>query len=495
MGKDGICGENRKLIIHINGVGAISEQRYSSVPSSSCRNNTNAQAPNNQNRSEAVNFTNLSYVINEYKTHIIVNLSDNVRKQKCIRFLNQITNHKEVKDLYDAFGFVDELRGLEREYFTSKNQNEFEPFLKSFRQRIMHSDQTRGALFYDLHDLVRDILYLNDDKGSIITDLKAYMERITSEKIKNFEALESSVESQTETPNPELSKAIMELKRDIQSELVLDSCKRVMKSVKQHYFPFAPYLFLPINFSANDRNSLRDTCIKQFKNIMKTIKERNLPAEFYNHIRNSVSFDGTDQPPFYTWKYDSIKNEIENLLSGEKITIKSDIANGVNQNAVKFNEIALRFKLHNSSKQNEFEQKFLGLEINLQMKGSFDYRCNERIYPISVGASDDENELNIYYAGELIDNILHYVRWNMAFDKIRKNPAFLSPYGEWNIQLTGDRQINIDVLKDFMNEEIDLELHGHGLYLPHRQFSDSICNNQLDKYYASDSILPNNFPE
>lgn len=69
---------------------------------------------------------------------------------------------------------------------------------------------------------------------------------------------------------------------------------------------------------------------------------------------------------------------------------------------------------------------------------------------------------------------------NLTFKKIQDNSAFLSPYGMWQIQISG----NLTDFATFQNETIDLELLGSGSYIKHGEFTNRICNSQLDNFYS-----------
>lgn len=202
-----------------------------------------------------------------------------------------------------------------------------------------------------------------------------------------------------------------------------------------------------------------------------------MSTEYDDDLHNDAIFNGTDNDPaFYCWPYEQFKSEINQLLLGSSITIKADIINGVDFDAVKFNEIRIQFKLHNKSLQNDFDNDFGNSVVHMTRFGTNYYRCHNRIYAISL---DRDINMEFRYAN------MQWVNPNETFRKIKKNNPFLSPYGLWKIQISG----NIDALSKYHNETIDMELIGHGSYLKHGAYTANTCNNQLDDYYSFYKII------
>lgn len=278
--------------------------------------------------------------------------------------------------------------------------------------------------------------------------------------------------------DPELRDAITRLQQIIRSNLVLEKYQLAKHAFKQHYFPFVNKFLnnydLPQNLRTDNTDSLILHSMNQIKKWQNAIKEKKSISTEYDNVRHSdVYFDGTNQPPFYAWKYRSIKKEINKLFDGNRMVVRSDIAHGVNKNAVKFDEITIRFKLLNERAQYNFNEKFSGFQINMTIIGNSYYRCNKRIYSISL----DRNV-------EIISNHTS-INPNDTYRKIKDNDAFLSPYGMWMITLSGD----FSKLQDFKNQPMDLELIGHGQYIEHGEYTVGTCTDELNKNYNFDKMI------
>lgn len=230
--------------------------------------------------------------------------------------------------------------------------------------------------------------------------------------------------------------------------------------------------------------------IDQITDLATKIKTRkSLSNPFGASLYSGVYFDGGigSQPPFYVWKSYKIKNEMKKLLQGQPITLHADVVDGVNQNAIKFNDIGIRMKLvvATTSQQAELETELGNFRVSMTMVGNNYYRCDSRYYSISL---DRNVDIDMTFAkaadGDLKER-------NDPFKRIRENDPFLSPYAMWIIKL--DHPIrDFRGLSKFINENIDLELVGRGQYLKHGTFSTDICNDQLDQYYNLDRIVSSN---
>lgn len=148
--------------------------------------------------------------------------------------------------------------------------------------------------------------------------------------------------------------------------------------------------------------------------------------------------------PFYVWKYDENQNEIDSLLAGEATVLTANIANGLKLNAVKFNELEIRFKLTNQTQFDNILNKF---ELKLTMLSYCHYGCNDRIHSSAFDIATTQSFLR--RDGKPASATLSY-------DKLRNGDYFASPYATWLIQLTNRNKI--DQLKSFRNQILELQL-------------------------------------
>ncbi|XP_055325734.1 uncharacterized protein LOC129579606 [Sitodiplosis mosellana] len=405
---------------------------------------------------------------------------ENLQKLKAVH--NEISNNtmlqvelmdKKVNELYDK------LTGKQRTELDMQKW-EIQNFLRDLKLQFAKLMKFQFSIELDLQSCFTKI----DEGINTLIDVYDHIESYVESKqlaqyIANI-ASPNAIEIRVE--DPVFLDAITRLQHVIKSNLVLEKYNLAMRAVAQHYFPVV-HLFvrnydLPLSLKTNDTASLIENSIEKITSLQSTIKEKKILSNEYENVTFSdIGFDGELLPPFYIWKHHTIRNEIRNLFKGESIIIAADIMKGVDLNAVKFNEIQLRFKLQNETAQNRFNGRLNGFLINMTMIGNNNYRCNKRIYCIPL----DRN----------VEIVHHFVngQWvgpNDVHRKIADNEAFLSPYTTWMIQLSGGDFRKLD---DFHKETIDLELIGRGKYLMHGTFSMHNCNDQLDKYYNFEKII------
>lgn len=300
-------------------------------------------------------------------------------------------------------------------------------------------------------------------------------------------------------PDSNLTDAILKLKQIIETNLILEKYQTVFYAFKEHQFPFAS-IQQPNELQFNDTASLLQNAINQisvFKEQIEISKSTlgKYDRELFSNVefgRRSIrSYSNNNQAgkmdPFYIWENSVFKNEIQKLLLGEEITMTSDISNGLNINAVKFNEIEIRLKAANQTNQFELNNAVNGFTVTMAMVGNNYYRCDSRIYSISA----DDN-IFIEYSMTFDSSGDGYVsNPNKVYETIQKNDYFLSPYATWNIKLTNNTANNFNALTKFSNETIDLELIGHGQYFKNKGslLTSEICNDQLDQFYNLNSVL------
>lgn len=351
-----------------------------------------------------------------------------------------------------------------------------------FRQ--MQSEFSKLTQEFSVDKDIRSCLTSIDEGMATMIDI---YDRINSyaetEQMVNYIANVNSVQAVAIYITDEnLRKDVNRLKAIIKSNLLIEKWKLAIHATKQHYFPmivtFLDQYKLPETLQTDNTTSVKEQAIQQIDNLIKDIsKKRSMSTEYDDDLHNDAIFTGTDiDPAFYCWPYEQFRSEINQLLHGSSIKIKADIINGVDFNAVKFNEIRIHFKLHNKSLQNVFDNDFGNSVVHMTRFGTNYYRCHNRIYAISL---DRDINMEFRYAN------MSWVNPNETFRKITKNTPFLSPYGLWNITISG----NIDALSKYQNETMDLLLIGHGSYLKHGAYTANTCNNKLNDHYSFYKII------
>lgn len=82
-------------------------------------------------------LVNLSHTINEYKEYIRENLPNNIRTSELNEFIEVLDENKSIQSQYNPMDFVNELFGLEKQYFKLRNELSFVPSFKSLQKRII----------------------------------------------------------------------------------------------------------------------------------------------------------------------------------------------------------------------------------------------------------------------------------------------------------------------------------------------------------------------
>lgn len=296
-----------------------------------------------------------------------------------------------------------------------------------------------------------------------------------------------------DTDSEAVNDTITTLKKTIQTNLILEQYEMAMQTIVQHQFPFADILVksfaLPSDLWYNDTDNVADKTNEQIDELKDQIKSLQISIGKYDReVFRNIEFSSSSTSaasPFYVWKNSEIKAELMKLLRGEEITIKADITKGVNQNAVKFKEIGIHFKIQtNDTVQNEFDAELEHFGVSMTMLGHSYYRCGTRFYFIPV----DDN-IVIDYSMKKGSNGKPFES-NEMYRQISLSNYFLSPYTTWKIKLIKTNGSDFEKISRFHDEFMDLELFGSGQYFKDgKSFSHEICNELLDKYYHYDSTI------
>lgn len=420
-----------------------------------------------------------NYETDDQNTNETLETNASNKEIRALDQFEQILGERLIAQVYEIKKSIDAMN----KDWQSKSQIQLD--LSEWRIQSLIKDakvqfQKLTAGFDTGRDVERCIDKINEATGmlnSIYDRIDSYAEK--AELATYIANIASASCSSHPTDNDELNEVICGLNKMIQTNLILEQYEIAVNAFKQHKFPFAHFYTsefkLPSTLQFNDTDELKKQTIQNIQAMKNALQQSKTSILKYDQ---DVVLDKA--ATFYTWQYDDIKDAIDELLQGQQILLKADIANGMNQNAVKFKEIAIYLKLSNESAQTELDAKLQGFNVIMTMVGNNYYRCGNRSYSMSV----DDN-IVIEYSIKRNDKGKP-VSCNGVYAKIQDGDFFLSPYTMWGIQLAG----NFDELNCFRNKIVDLQLIGHGQYV--KQSSSLIgefSNNVLDKHYDFDGII------
>lgn len=344
----------------------------------------------------------------------------------------------------------------------------------------LFNDMTQGFEFAG--DLEHCIEKLNDG----ITTLIDVYDRIDSysEKSKMVTLMTDIAIGSNEIQDQVLRNAVSKIEKIINTNFAIEQYEVALGAIKQHKFPFAKqYLdqfMLSTDWNTTD-TAFTINVLKRIDKLVDGIRESNaVIKDIGSYNFPDSAFDG--DAPFFKWDSLNYNEEIAQLLNGDDVTFVADIHDsGLKKNAIKFNEIWLKFRLQNQTMQNEFDVEIRKFLIRMEMIGNSFYRCDKRIYYISLEKPFDiVNSLKCMPPCQLNEN---YV-------KLKTSDAFLSPYTTWKIMLIPENEeYDYEILSHLQNYVTEIALEGRGHYLHNdASFEIDICNEHLDKYYRLDSI-------
>lgn len=145
-----------------------------------------------------------------------------------------------------------------------------------------------------------------------------------------------------------------------------------------------------------------------------------------------------------------------------------------NHNAVKFNSIAIKFRVANDDLACAFENILLSFDVTMTHMGNSHYRCGNQFYTINSPSQE------ISYSFRRQSQIP--MTRNAGYDKLISGIALLSPYALWSVQLTSGR---FKELVPFIGL-VDIELHGYGQFVSENA---TVCDTELSQYYSMHSFV------
>lgn len=145
-------------------------------------------------------FVNQSYTINGFKQYVREHMAENHLRESDLReFLHDLDEDQRIQLKYDPIGLVDELTGMEKQYFQLRHKLRFIPFVKSLLGRIVRcADQNilskadKQVLNYLYTATLGKLCSIQNRAKHISTvDLLKYLDRM-KRHIKDLNVIEKS---------------------------------------------------------------------------------------------------------------------------------------------------------------------------------------------------------------------------------------------------------------------------------------------------------------
>lgn len=424
-----------------------------------------------------------------------------IRRVKAIIQLNYITieayNRIRGDDakIHEINQVIDKMQNMNRKQYEDSFYNEIIPKLCEI-EAILNTDRDHGIGLRKVQNKLKDVKsFLQKRMKELEIPSRHYIEKLDElmailitiyDRIGSYSYSETFAallrKITTISFSEKYNKSIISLNQIIQSNLVLEKYEMAMYSFKEHQFPFALQLAkfdLPADLQFNNTEILIEKIIDHIEYLKEQVQLSKISIGKYDReIFKDIEFNSSTTP-FFIWKSHDFKNEIEKLFSGEEIVIKADILNGIEQNAVKFNEIGIHIKSSNENTQIELNAELESFNVTMTMIGNSYYRCGARFYSIPVDSITIEYSMDKNQDGKTKS-------LNENSRTIKNEDYFLGPYAMWSIKLTHQNN-DFKKLTKFQYQSIDLELIGRGQYFKdHGLYASEICSSHLDKYYHFD---------
>lgn len=173
----------------------------------------------------AVDLINPSHVINNYKNFVRRSVSIDGQNLDT-NFVEDIEEYEHIQSLYDTLGFVDEMLGIEMQYFELKNKASLTPYYGSLLKRTAKLSQNfkepianKGVLAW-LYTTITTRLSNVAKKPTLIVDLPEYLNEIEGHILKfRHNEIEVNVNDQQYSLNSEIQSVNAYIKNQILPEL------------------------------------------------------------------------------------------------------------------------------------------------------------------------------------------------------------------------------------------------------------------------------------
>lgn len=406
--------------------------------------------------------------------------------------LAPMINHKMEDEINDLKG------GLSTESKVALDVTNWRVQQKLEDAKLQISEMTNG--FASAKNFTKSIDKLMKAVDTLIHVYNLIQNYQKEEKNDNYLAAVSSVQAnKLSITDPTVGKAINELEILIRSNSIIYKYGLILDAFKQLTFPFA-HLYLkqtqvPDSLILTDIleikvNEVIDQIESMITNTQKYKNSNTIRKHRISHAEFSSNGDSTE--PFFVWKNEHYKSKISDLLDGNEILLTADIQNSkIQEDAVKFRELAVNLKAKSNSVQLKINELLKSFRINMVPGNRSQYRFYDKIYnlPDQIYTIEYSFEANPY--GEPISASQDYY-------SIKNGDYVLSSFNDWKLKLINKlpnkRNISFDDLKQYKNE-IDLELVGKASFIEKNTVGeDSEFLTQLDKYYGKPEAAAGEIP-
>lgn len=397
-------------------------------------------------------------------------------EQNVLQFVEPFV--KYVKELFNQFPKNFMNQKMSSEVMKGQIQNK----LKDLRFHMQQVSSGKLKLEYELLHTIDKLDGTISTLIDIFDRIQIYEEQVKlSNYIGNIESADYSTDG-LDSSNQDLNN----LKVIIQSNVILTIFDNAVNGFKQTIFPFAGFYLhrfdLPDQLLTDTNlEMLVKESTQELQNLKMTLKEyRSASINENDNLIHTADFTNNfkSSQPFYVWSGREHYKVIEKLLSGQAITIKSDITKGLKWNAVKFKNLEIHLKSTNQSEQANLDRFLKYFDVTIVHHGNSYYRCDNKFYLITSPIQCIE------YSFEKDDNGLP-IRSNNVYNKMRNGDFTLSPYALLTISLTVQKPDKFKSLNSDFIRTVNLELIGRGKYLDPNV---DVCVG-LEKYYAADELV------
>lgn len=283
-------------------------------------------------------------------------------------------------------------------------------------------------------------------------------------------------------------KAEMEMLNDqITANLMLEACKRAREALKAYVFAIDQDYLEICDVPAADSALISSNHVNQTIHHNLHLLDEKIAQEGSRDRRGAIYvFENstfTNERPFFVWRHADFKIEIAKILSGETVTLNADILSAPTQyNAIKFSKIIFDFRFADKSKQAAFYKVLHGLRFQMDMVGYNYYCCDKRIYYVP-----NDSVVTLIYEYHIVNN---KVDIKGLYPSVLRSRPYLSPYNTWQLKISDEDSGWIGKLKQFIGEEIDLQVIGFGSETMNEADGKAVCyDDAVKKNYARDVIL------
>lgn len=236
--------------------------------------------------------------------------------------------------------------------------------------------------------------------------------------------------------------------------------RQFVKSFKLFAFPCGDFYYQNLDLDLHSAMNL-SSAVSIAQNVMNDIFEK-ISSQGVIASRKEDDFY---VKPFFVWKYNDYREDIIQLLKGEKIKLNSTISMHSNYDAIKFREINLKLVAKDHKLKSNIEESMKQCDFRLTHSGKSYFRYNGEMYVINTESYE------------------FYTNWRGITGSSKDENDFLfSPYTEWTLQIDKEESCNLDSYQDV---ELNLQLVGIGSYIP---IGDARCQRGIENYFQKTNV-------